>query len=236
MKSPNDSLILAQPTILLALEDDTTVEAFSVLACLTEIELLVKSTWEPNIRFDLQANPGLPMAICSRMGLQSAIMNLLLNARDAMAEGGVIKLVAAAIYEGQIATEIELRVSDDGFGMTTDTLLRAIDPFFTTKTTGLGGLGLPIVTSFAREEEDASTSKANQASARSLLWGCQLPGGRRSASLLRRSSLVTIAFQVATSLRYLAAASVHKYLLAMNNYMPKQNASRCQSIEDTIVQ
>ena len=76
-----------------------------------EIELLVKSTWEPNIRFDLQANPGLPMAICSRVGLQSAIMNLLLNARDAMPEGGVIKLVAAAIYERQIATEIELRVS-----------------------------------------------------------------------------------------------------------------------------
>ena len=77
---------------------------------------------------------------CSRVGLQSAIVNLLLNARDAMPKGGVIALVAAAIYEGQVA-EVELRVTDNGFGMTRDTLLRSVDPFFTTKTTGLGGLG-----------------------------------------------------------------------------------------------
>ena len=72
-------------------------------------------------------------------------MNLLFNARDAMPKGGVISLVAALIYEGAVATEVELRVTDNGFGMTKDTLLRAMDPFFTTKTTGLGGLGLPMV-------------------------------------------------------------------------------------------
>ncbi|WP_281035620.1 MULTISPECIES: ATP-binding protein [unclassified Mesorhizobium] len=85
---------------------------------------------------------------CSRVGLQSLIMNLLFKARDAMPKGGVVSLVAALIYEGQVATDVELRVADNGFGMPRDTLLRATDPFFTTKTTGLGGLGLPMVMSF----------------------------------------------------------------------------------------
>ena len=150
MKTAHDSPIFAQQTMLLALEDDTTVEAFSVLASLTEIEVLVKGTWQPNIRFDLQASLDIPVVTCSRVGVQSAIMNLMFNARDAMPKGGVIALVATVIYDGQVATEVEIRVTDNGFGMTKDTLLRAIDPFFTTKTTGLGGLGLPMVMSFVQ--------------------------------------------------------------------------------------
>lgn len=148
MKSAHDGPILVPQTMRLVFEDDTAVEAFGVLATLTEIEALLKDTWEPNIRFDLQISPAVPVVTCSRVGLQSAIMNLLFNARDAMPKGGVISLVAALIYEGQVATDVELRVTDNGFGMTKDTLLRATDPFFTTKTTGLGGLGLPMVMSF----------------------------------------------------------------------------------------
>ena len=182
MKSAHDSPILAQQTMLLALEDDTTVEAFSVLACLTEIEVLVKSTWEPNIRFDLQANPAHTDGDMQPYGPAKRYHEHAAQCTRRNAGGRRDQARRCSIYEGQIATEIELRVSDDGFGMTTDTLLRAIDPFFTTKTTGLGGLGLPIVTSFAQGQEDASTSKANQASARSLPWGCQLPGRRRSTS------------------------------------------------------
>ena len=78
-------------------------------------------------------------------------MNLLFNARDAMPDGGVITLAAAAHYQGTVATEIEMRVTDNGHGMTRRTLLHATDPYFTTKTTGTGGLGLPMVLSFAQE-------------------------------------------------------------------------------------
>jgi signal transduction histidine kinase len=79
-----------------------------------EIEALLKDTWEPNIRFDLQVNPAVPVVTCSRVGLQSAIMNLLFNARDAMPKGGVISLVGALIYEGQVATDVELRIQTTG--------------------------------------------------------------------------------------------------------------------------
>ncbi|TIL30463.1 ATP-binding protein [Mesorhizobium sp.] len=151
MKSAHDVPILVQPAMVLALEGDTPVEAFNVMACLTEIELLVKNIWEPKIRFDLQASTDMPVVTWCRASLQSAIMHLLFNARDAMPDGGVISIVAAPRYQVRVATGIEVRVTDNGLGMTSETLLYAIDPFFTTKTTGLGGLGLPMVMCFAQE-------------------------------------------------------------------------------------
>jgi signal transduction histidine kinase len=141
---------LVQQTLQLARGDRIVSQPVDVLACLTEIETLVRATWGRNIAFELYASQALPVIRCSRVGLQSALMNLLINARDAMPNGGTISLVAAAIYDGAVA-DIELRVSDNGFGMSKDVLRRATDPFFTTKVSGLGGLGLPMVSRFAQE-------------------------------------------------------------------------------------
>ncbi|WP_119272217.1 sensor histidine kinase [Taklimakanibacter deserti] len=120
-------------------------------ACLTEIEALVRTTWTSDIRFDFQTSPDLPVVTCNRLNLQSALMNLLFNARDAMPDGGVVSVRAAAVYDGPVATELELLVADTGLGMTRDTMRRAVDPYFTTKTMGLGGLGLPMVMRFVQE-------------------------------------------------------------------------------------
>lgn len=150
-KSPYNTSIPGQQTMRLALEDDTLSKAVNVMACLLEGEVLVKKNWKPNIRFNLQASLEMPVVTCCRASLRSAIMNLLFNARDAMPDGGVISLAAAAHYQGNVATEIEVRVTDNGHGMTSKTLLHAIDPYFTTKTTGTGGLGLPMVLCFAQE-------------------------------------------------------------------------------------
>jgi len=143
--------ILVQQTIRLALDGRSVTEPVDVCACLTEIEELVRATWPRGIAVELYASQALPVLNCNRVGLQSALMNLLLNARDAMPNGGVISLIATAVYGDVTAPEIELRVSDNGFGMTEDVLRRASDPFFTTKASGLGGLGLPMVKRFAQE-------------------------------------------------------------------------------------
>jgi signal transduction histidine kinase len=142
---------LVQQTIHLAREGSATVEAVSVMACLMEVQALVRSTWEPAVRFEVQASADLPRVTCSRVSLQSALMNLLFNARDAMPNGGVISMGAATIGNERAASEIEIRVADNGLGMTRDAMLRAFEPFFTTKATGLGGLGLPMVKRFAEE-------------------------------------------------------------------------------------
>jgi PAS domain S-box-containing protein len=74
--------------------------------------------------------------------LQSAVLNVALNARDAMPNGGTLKLLT----EQDGPSGIRLQVMDTGHGMDTETLRRAFEPFFTTKSVGRGtGMGLPAV-------------------------------------------------------------------------------------------
>lgn len=126
-------------------------EQVSLAACLAEVEALIQITWERGIRLDVQTNSDLPVVRCDPLALQSTLLNLFFNARDAMPNGGVISLRADAISLGSDVTGVELRVADSGVGMKRDTIVRAFDPFFTTKCCGLGGLGLPMVERFARD-------------------------------------------------------------------------------------
>jgi len=87
-----------------------------------------------------------------RAQLESALLNIAVNARDAMAEGGLLTIRTAIFDEPQARRMIALSVSDSGTGMDEDTLDRAFEPFFTTKATGKGtGLGLSQVYGFASQ-------------------------------------------------------------------------------------
>ncbi|MBB3545119.1 signal transduction histidine kinase [Rhizobium sp. BK176] len=68
-----------------------------------------------------------------------------------MPEGGSISLAVAATRHAPLSEVVELRIVDNGIGMDRETLRRASDAFFTTKSTGLGGFGLTIVGHFAQE-------------------------------------------------------------------------------------
>jgi signal transduction histidine kinase len=99
--------------------------------------------------------------------LQSAIVNLCLNARDAMPDGGNIVVSTRNVPKGDrliASTDLppgdyfEISVSDNGQGMATDVVGRAFDPFFTTKPVGQGsGLGLSQVHGFARQSGGTAT-------------------------------------------------------------------------------
>jgi signal transduction histidine kinase len=99
--------------------------------------------------------------------LQSAIVNLCLNSRDAMPDGGNIVVSTRNVPRGdQLIANIdlppgdyfEISVSDNGQGMATDVVARAFDPFFTTKPVGQGsGLGLSQVHGFARQSGGTAT-------------------------------------------------------------------------------
>lgn len=81
--------------------------------------------------------------IGDRTDLDQILVNLVLNARDAMPRGGVIDI---ATLRGEDGATYTLRVADNGSGMDATTKARALDPFFTTKPSGLGtGLGLSTV-------------------------------------------------------------------------------------------
>jgi CheY-like chemotaxis protein len=91
--------------------------------------------------------------------LEMALLNLAVNARDAMPGGGTIAIAAreqevsrGAVPELAPGRYVRLTLSDDGSGMSADTLARAADPFFTTKGVGKGtGLGLSMVHGFAQQ-------------------------------------------------------------------------------------
>src|SRR4029077_191065 len=93
--------------------------------------------------------------------LENALLNLCINARDAMPEGGRITIETANKWLDDRAAKdrdlppgqyLSLCVTDNGAGMTPDVIARAFDPFFTTKPIGQGtGLGLSMVYGFVRQ-------------------------------------------------------------------------------------
>ena len=94
--------------------------------------------------------------------LESALLNLVINARDALGDGGKITITvenASSPHEiqqnndiSELGDYVAIRVSDDGHGMADDTLARVFDPFFTTKEVGEGsGLGLSMVYGFVKQ-------------------------------------------------------------------------------------
>jgi PAS domain S-box-containing protein len=94
--------------------------------------------------------------------LELAILNLCLNARDAMAAGGAVTITAENVQvdgeRGSQADYVKLCVTDTGCGMPPEVLARAFEPFFTTKDVGKGsGLGLPQVYGFAHQSSGQVT-------------------------------------------------------------------------------
>jgi nitrogen-specific signal transduction histidine kinase/CheY-like chemotaxis protein len=114
------------------------------------------------IRFETRLAPALPECIADGTHFQSAILNLVLNARDATAEDGAIVLTSrpvllteADLLPGAAVTPgafVAVSVTDTGSGMTLEVKEQAFDPFFTTKEVDRGsGLGLSQVYGFARQ-------------------------------------------------------------------------------------
>ena len=95
----------------------------------------------PEHRLEVDLQP-VPLATADPRHVEQVVANLVINARDAMSRPGTITLTTAPTPDGDF---VELRVADDGDGMTPEVLHRSVDPFFTTKAGGhASGLGLSI--------------------------------------------------------------------------------------------
>jgi signal transduction histidine kinase len=118
---------------------------------------MVSRSIGPGIRLSVSCAKGLPPALVDPNQLELALLNLVVNARDAMPEGGDLALRVAEEDEGGnprlgVGRFIRFSVTDTGIGMDPQTVKRAIDPFFTTKGVGRGtGLGLSSVHGLAAQ-------------------------------------------------------------------------------------
>jgi PAS domain S-box-containing protein len=119
---------------------------------------LVSSTTGPQIRVVVDAPEDLPAAVADANQMEMAILNLAVNARDAMPDGGTLRLSVSAeqVDPGHPRLKpgryVRVSVADTGIGMDEATLQRAIEPFFSTKGIGKGtGLGLSMVHGLASQ-------------------------------------------------------------------------------------
>jgi PAS domain S-box-containing protein len=116
----------------------------------------------PSVRFELELEPALWRVRADPSGLEQVLLNLLINARDAMPAGGVVRMRTAnrRLEEsarrgvGASTDFVLLEVSDSGHGMSAETRERVFEPFFTTKGPGKGtGLGLATVYGIVQQSE-----------------------------------------------------------------------------------
>ena len=128
------------------------------------MEDLLHRTMGEQIEVELVLSAGLWQTLCDPNQLESALLNLAINARDAMPDGGKLivetcnahldSAYAARHREVSAGQYVCMSVTDTGVGMPPEIIERAFDPFFTTKPTGQGtGLGLSMIYGFARQSE-----------------------------------------------------------------------------------
>jgi len=123
------------------------------------IAQLMRSSFDPRIRIVVDVGPDLAPARADANQLEMALLNLGVNARDAMANGGTLTLAVHMQEPGRARQRglapgryVVTRVQDTGVGMDAETLHRAIEPFFSTKGVGKGtGLGLSMAHGLAQQ-------------------------------------------------------------------------------------
>lgn len=129
-------------------------EPLDCCALLRSLLPIVERTLPASIRVSLEYPEVQTWVKADRGQLTAALLNLCINARDAMDSGGEITLSARAEPNAERAAQVVLEVRDNGCGMPKEVLERALEPFFTTKSPGKGtGLGLSTVYGFVTQSD-----------------------------------------------------------------------------------
>jgi PAS domain S-box-containing protein len=145
----------------------TAVDVAGIIAGMAD---LIESTTGPQIRVSVDVADGLPPAWADQNQLEMALLNLAVNARDAMPTGGTLRITSSAEQVGpghrtrlNGGRYILLSVTDTGSGMDESTMARAVEPFFSTKGVGKGtGLGLSMVHGLASQLGGALTIQSRR--------------------------------------------------------------------------
>jgi PAS domain S-box-containing protein len=159
LQSAERAKTLVQRLLAFARRQPLQTTAVDVTALIDDMAGLISSTVGPTIDVRVDVARDLPPAMADQNQLEMALLNLAVNARDAMPEGGVLTMAAAqqsvrgphpaGLERGHY---IRLSVTDTGDGMDEATRARAVEPFFSTKGIGKGtGLGLSMVHGLAAQ-------------------------------------------------------------------------------------
>ncbi len=179
MQSAERAKTLVQRLLAFARRQPLQTVPVDVARLLSDMGDLVASTTGPKIKVVVDAPENLPAAIADQNQLEMALLNLSVNARDAMTGGGTLRISArtALVGDGHRSKlpkgeYLCLTVADTGTGMDAATLSRAVEPFFSTKGVGKGtGLGLSMVHGLASQLNGALTIQSSPDSGTNVeLW------------------------------------------------------------------
>lgn len=129
-------------------------------ALVTNFIDVIESSLGSQVHLQLNLRRRLPRVMVDPEQLEMALLNILMNARDAMPTGGVVTIATRAVHLNGDAPArqlsegdyVALEISDEGTGMSDDVIERATEPFFTTKSQGKGtGLGLAMASGFVQQ-------------------------------------------------------------------------------------
>ncbi|MGN6589684.1 MAG: ATP-binding protein [Sphingomicrobium sp.] len=159
LKAADRARTLVQRLLGFARRQTLQTDAIDIVRLISGMRDLIASSIGPTIEIAIDPEPDLPLAIVDPNQLELAILNLCVNARDAMPEGGRLTVSARKVSSSRGSTPslapgdyVCLSVSDDGSGMSPEILNRAVEPFFSTKEIGRGtGLGLSMVHGLAAQ-------------------------------------------------------------------------------------
>ena len=160
---------------------------------LVSMEDLLRRTLGENIEFDLVLAPDVWTTWCDTNQLENAVLNLVINARDAMPQGGKLRIEThnASFDESFVADLPDVKpghyaclsVTDTGIGMTVDTINKAFEPFYTTKPIGQGtGLGLSMIYGFMRQSDGYAKIESEVGSGTSVRLFLPRHGGAPEAA------------------------------------------------------
>ncbi len=159
MQSADRAKTLVQRLLAFARRQPLQATAIDIGSLVEDMRELIVSTVGPRVQVELTIADGLPAGRADANQMEMALLNLAVNARDAMPDGGSLKICVACemvrqnddrqLKPGQY---IRLSIADTGIGMDKETIRQAIEPFFTTKGVGQGtGLGLSMVHGLAAQ-------------------------------------------------------------------------------------
>lgn len=159
MLSADRAKTLVQRLLAFARRQPLQATAIDTATLVRDLADLIESTCGPRVRLQLLIDDDLPPALADANQIEMALLNLAVNARDAMPEGGVLTISLAVDLLPPINAPglppgpyIRMAVADTGIGMDKATIAKAIEPFFTTKGIGQGtGLGLSMVHGLAAQ-------------------------------------------------------------------------------------
>jgi PAS domain S-box-containing protein len=144
---------LTQQLLAFARQQPLRQQAHDVAHVIRSFEAVLRRALPDDMQLLLQLGDELPQAMIDATQFESALLNLVVNARDAMNESGQVHVAldAVTLVDNQVdrlpaGRYVRVMVRDSGMGMTPETMTRAVEPFFTTKDIGKGtGLGLSQV-------------------------------------------------------------------------------------------